>query len=126
MLFLSSAAFLLLLIYTLDSQATDKVEGVGDDFVGDGQDKTPIKQKSKSFQRFVVSASTPTVTVNEENEQYIAPWTEAQARRRGQKKPHPYGRVGTYKPSGFGGGSLRLGPNCTHDIRRWSRFGLFQ
>ena len=60
----------------MDFQPTDKVEGVGDDFVGDGQDKTPIKQKSKSSQRFVVSASTPTVTVNEENEQLCAPWTD--------------------------------------------------
>jgi hypothetical protein len=60
----------------MDSQPTDKVEGVGDDFVRGGQDKIPIKQKRNSFQRIVVSASTPTVTVNEENEQYIAPWTD--------------------------------------------------
>ena len=56
---LYAAAFLLLLIYTMDSQPTDKVEGVGDDFVGDGQDKTPIKQKRNSCQRIVVSADTP-------------------------------------------------------------------
>ena len=60
----------------MDSQPTDKVEGVGDDFVRGGQDKTPIKQKRNSFQRIVVSASTPTVKVTAENEQYIAPWTD--------------------------------------------------
>jgi hypothetical protein len=72
---LYAAAFLLLLIYTMDSQATDKVEGVGDDFVGDGQDKTPIKQKRNSFQGIVVSADTPTVKVNAGFEQFCAPWT---------------------------------------------------
>ena len=70
---LYAAAFLLLLIYTMDSQPTDKVGGVGDDFVRGGQDKTPIKQKRNSCQRIVVSASTPTVTVTEGNEQYSAP-----------------------------------------------------
>ena len=59
----------------MDSQATDKVEGVGDDFVGDGQDKTPIKQKRNSFQGIVVSADTPTVKVNAGFEQFCAPWT---------------------------------------------------
>jgi hypothetical protein len=39
---LYSAAFFLCLIYTMDSQPTEKVEGVGDDFVRGGQDKTPI------------------------------------------------------------------------------------
>jgi len=73
---LYAAAFILLSIYTMASQPTDKVEGVGDDFVGGGQDKTPIKQKRNSFQRFVVSASTPTVKVTEGIEQYIAPWTD--------------------------------------------------
>ena len=73
---LYAAAFFLLLTYTMDSQPTDKVEGVGDDFVRGGQDKTPIKQKRNSFQRIVVSASTPTVKVNEGNEQFIAPWTD--------------------------------------------------
>jgi hypothetical protein len=29
-------------MYTIESQPTDKVEGVGDDFVRGGQDKTPI------------------------------------------------------------------------------------
>ena len=43
-----AAAFFLLSIYTMAFQPTDKVEGVGDDFVGDGQDKTPIKQKAKA------------------------------------------------------------------------------
>jgi hypothetical protein len=56
---LYAAAFFLLLIYTMDSQPTDKVEGVGDDFVRGGQDKTPIKQKRNSFQRTVVTADTP-------------------------------------------------------------------
>ena len=61
----------------MDSQPTDKVEGVGDDFVRGGQDQTPIKQKRNSRQRrIVVSAGTPTVTVNEENEQFCAPWTD--------------------------------------------------
>ena len=44
---LYAAAFILLSIYTMASQPTDKVEGVGDDFVRGGQDKTPIKQKCK-------------------------------------------------------------------------------
>ena len=43
---LYAAAFFLLSIYTMDSQPTGKVEGVGDDFVRGGQDKTPIKVKS--------------------------------------------------------------------------------
>ena len=61
----------------MDFQPTDKVEGVGDDFVRGGQDKTPIKLKSNGFQRkIVVSANTPTVKVNEGNEQFIAPWTD--------------------------------------------------
>jgi hypothetical protein len=72
---LYAAAFLLLLIYTMDSQPTDNVEGVGDDFVGDGQDKTPIKQKRNSFQGIVVSSDTPTVKVNAGFEQFCAPWT---------------------------------------------------
>ena len=58
----------------MDSQPTDKVEGVGDDFVRGGQDKTPIKQKLNSYKRTVVNAGTPTVTVTEGNEQYSAPW----------------------------------------------------
>jgi hypothetical protein len=53
-----AAAYFLLLIYTMDSQPTDKVEGVGDDIVRGGQDETPIKLKRK---RIVVSAGTPTV-----------------------------------------------------------------
>ena len=39
---LYAAAFFLCLIYTMDSQPTDKVEGVGDDFVRGGQDKTSL------------------------------------------------------------------------------------
>ena len=66
----AAAAFFLLLIYTMDSQPTDKVEGVGDDFVRGGQDQTPIKQKRK---RIVLNAGTPNVIVTEGNEQYSAP-----------------------------------------------------
>ena len=55
----------------MDSQPTDKVEGVGDDFVRGGQDETPIKPKRT---RIVVSAGTPTVTGTEGNEQFYAPW----------------------------------------------------
>ena len=40
----------------MDSQPTDKVECVGDDFVRGGQDQTPIKQIRK---RIVVNAGTP-------------------------------------------------------------------
>ena len=69
---LYAAAFFLLLIYTMGSQPTDKVEGVGDDFVRGGQDETPIKPKRKQF---VVSAGTPTVKVTAGNEQFCAPWT---------------------------------------------------
>jgi hypothetical protein len=50
------------------------VEGVGDDFVRGGQDKTPIKQKRSSYERTVVKADTLTVTVTDGNEQYCAPW----------------------------------------------------
>ena len=50
---LYAAAFFLLLIYTMDSKPTYKVEGVGDDFVRGGQDETPIKPKRK---RIVVTA----------------------------------------------------------------------
>ena len=46
---LYAAASFHLLIYTMDSQPTDKVEGVGDDFVRGGQDKTPIKQIRKYY-----------------------------------------------------------------------------
>ena len=57
----------------MDSQPTDKVEGVGEDFVRGGQDKTPLKQKRNSCQRIVVSAGTPNVIVTAGNEQYFAP-----------------------------------------------------
>ena len=70
---LYAAAFFHLLIYTMDSQPTDKVEGVGEDFVRGGQDKTPLKQKRNSCQRIVVSAGTPNVIVTAGNEQYFAP-----------------------------------------------------
>ena len=52
---LYAAAFFLLLIYTMDSQPTDKVEGVGDDFVRGGQDENPITIKPKRKQ-IVVTA----------------------------------------------------------------------
>ena len=55
----------------MDSQPTDKVEGLGDDFVRGGQDETSIKPKRK---RIVVSAGTPTATGTEGNEQFCAPW----------------------------------------------------
>jgi hypothetical protein len=60
----------------MDFQPTDKVEGVGDDFVRGGQDETPIKPRRNSRQRrIVVSAGTPTVKVTAGNEQFCAPWT---------------------------------------------------
>jgi hypothetical protein len=58
---LYAAAFFLCLIYTKDSQPTDKVEGVGDDFVRCGQDKKPIKQKRSCYERTVVTADTPAI-----------------------------------------------------------------
>ena len=70
---LHAAAFFLLLIYTMDSQPTEKVVSVGDDFVRGGQDETPIKPKRKQI---VVSAGTPTVMVTAGNEQFCAPWTD--------------------------------------------------
>ena len=69
---LYATAFFLLLIYTMESQPTDKVEGLGDDFVRGGQDEKPIKPKRK---RIVVSAGTPIVIVTAGNEQFCAPWT---------------------------------------------------
>ena len=65
---LYAAALFLLLIYTMASQPTDKVEGVGDDFVGDGQDKTPIKKKGKQI--VVVSAGAPTVKFTAETSSF--------------------------------------------------------
>ena len=55
---LYAAAFFLLLIYTMDSQPTDKVEGVGDDFVRGGQDKTQVSvpQPQAAEQPFKPSA----------------------------------------------------------------------
>ena len=41
---LYAAAFFLCLVYAMDSQPTGKVEGVGDDFVRGGQDKTPTQK----------------------------------------------------------------------------------
>jgi hypothetical protein len=57
-----------------DGFPTDKVEGLGEDFVRDGQDKTPTNKKRNSYERTVVKADTPNVTVTEGNEQYLAPW----------------------------------------------------
>jgi hypothetical protein len=57
----------------MDSQPTEKVEGLGDDFVRGGQDKTPTQKERSSCERTVVKADTPAVTVTEGNEQYCAP-----------------------------------------------------
>jgi len=57
----------------MDSQPTDKVEGVGDDFVRGGQDKTPTQKKRNNYER-TVKADAPTATVTEGNHQYCAPW----------------------------------------------------
>ena len=46
-----TAAFFLVLVYTIDSQPTDKMEGVGDDFVRGGRDKTPTQKKHSSSER---------------------------------------------------------------------------
>jgi hypothetical protein len=43
----------------MDSQPTDKAEGVGEDFVRGGQDKTPTQKKHNSYERPVVTADTP-------------------------------------------------------------------
>jgi hypothetical protein len=58
----------------MDSQPTDEVEGVGDGFVRGGQDKAPTQKKRNNYERNVVKADTPTVTVTEGSEQYCAPW----------------------------------------------------
>jgi hypothetical protein len=72
---LYTAASFLFSIYTMDSQPTDKAEGVGKDFVRSGQDKTPTpKKKRNSNKRPVVTADTPIVTVTKGNEEYSAPW----------------------------------------------------
>jgi hypothetical protein len=52
----------------MDSKPTDKAEGVGEDIVRSGQDKTPTKNKRNSYERTVVKADTPTVAVTKENE----------------------------------------------------------
>ena len=56
---LYAAAFFLLLIYTMDSQPTDKVEGVGDDFGRGGQGETPIKPKRKQIVVTALPEATP-------------------------------------------------------------------
>ena len=58
----------------MDSQPTDKVEGVGDDFVRGSQDKTPTQKKRNNYERTVLKVDTPTVTVTEGNAQYCALW----------------------------------------------------
>jgi hypothetical protein len=58
----------------MDSQPTEKVEGVGKDVVRGGQDKTPTPKKSNSYERTVLKADTPTGTVTKRNGQYSAPW----------------------------------------------------
>jgi hypothetical protein len=58
----------------MDSQPTEKVEGVGEDFVRGGQDKTLTQKTRSSYERTVVKADTPTATVTEGNEQHCAPW----------------------------------------------------
>jgi hypothetical protein len=68
------SAFFFFLLHTMDSQPTDKVEGVGEDFVRGGHDKTPTQKKRNSYERTVVKAETPTATVTEGNEQYCALW----------------------------------------------------
>jgi hypothetical protein len=74
-LVLYTAAFFLCLIYTMDSQPTDKAGGVGKDCVRGGQDKTPAqKKKRNSYERTVVKADTPAATVTKGNEQHSAPW----------------------------------------------------
>ena len=50
------------------------MEGVGEDFVRGGQDKTLTQKTRSSYERTVVKADTPTATVTEGNEQYCAPW----------------------------------------------------
>ena len=70
---LHTAAFFLCLLNTVDSQPTDKVEGVGKDFVRGGQDKTPTQKKRNNYERTVLKVDTPTVTVTEGNELYCAP-----------------------------------------------------
>jgi hypothetical protein len=71
---LHTAAFFRCLLSTMDFQPTGKVEGLGEDFVWGGQDKTPTQKKRNSYERTVVKADTPTATVTEGNEQYCAPW----------------------------------------------------
>jgi hypothetical protein len=71
---LSYTAVLLFLVYTMGSQPPDKVEGLGDDFVRGGQDKTPTQKKRNNYERTVLKVDTPTVTVTEGNAQYCALW----------------------------------------------------
>jgi hypothetical protein len=61
-----------LLRCTVDSQPTDKAEGVGKNFVRGGQDKTPTQKTRNSCERTEVKVD-PTVTVTKGNEQYFAP-----------------------------------------------------
>jgi hypothetical protein len=58
----------------MDSQPTDKAEGLGEDFVLGGQDKENTQKKRNSYERTVVKADTPTATVTKGNGKYSAPW----------------------------------------------------
>jgi hypothetical protein len=71
---LYTAAPFLFKIYPVDSQPTDKAEGVSEDFVWGGEDNTTIQKKRNAYERTVVKADTPTTTVTKGNEQYSAPW----------------------------------------------------
>jgi hypothetical protein len=51
----------------MDSQPTGKVYGVGEDFVRDGQNKTPTQKKRYSYERTVVKADSLTATATKEN-----------------------------------------------------------
>ena len=58
---LHTAASFLCFLNTMDSQPTDKVEGVGEDFVRGGQDQTPThKKKRNSYERTMVKDDTLT------------------------------------------------------------------
>jgi hypothetical protein len=58
----------------MDSQPTDEVEGLGEDFVRGDQDKPSTQEKRSSYEKTVVKADTPSATVTKGNEQYSAPW----------------------------------------------------
>ena len=94
MIGLSYTTVFLFLVYTMDSQPTGKVGGVGDDFVRGGQDKTPTPKKHNSYERTVVKADTPTATVTKGNEQYSAPWILDYLEARLRLRPRITGKRG--------------------------------